>query len=287
MQHMLPSLSVLSPQCYSLRHPICFCFSDHCSLILMFIASKIGIFFFLKEKTTYIHTPYGLTGLFFIFQVFPGMEEKGRCLTFFLVHSTTHKPNLKLRFSCSNNGTEGAEITRKIPNTESFTMKLVEEAILNSHFQQLLPPADSTSARKGTTPFPQQPSSLASVQQRETLSFCNKAGGTLCSLKKHLIKLHSRPKQPVDLSTTKLSQARIQPEQTFFHHFQVQCYGLIQTALCHNREALMDINKWGTDAQLQTQNINFILAIAGFLIRIINFNNKKPYFLRPNCFYYN
>lgn len=44
-QPMLPSLSVLSPECYSLMHPNCFCFSDHCSLILLFFASKTGISF--------------------------------------------------------------------------------------------------------------------------------------------------------------------------------------------------------------------------------------------------
>lgn len=133
----------------------------------MFIASKIGIIFFKGEKNIHTHTLWTNWTVLYLLG-FSGVEEKGRCLTFFLVHSTTHKPNLKLRFSCSNNGTEGAEISRKIPNTESFTMKLVEEAILNSHFQKLLPPADSTSVCKGTTPFPQQPSSLASVQQRET-----------------------------------------------------------------------------------------------------------------------
>lgn len=79
-----------------------------------------------------------------------------------MVHSIAQRLNLKLLFSCSN-GTEGVEISREIPNTESFTMKLLEEAILNSRFQWLVPPADITPVCKGTPPFSQLLSSLASV----------------------------------------------------------------------------------------------------------------------------
>lgn len=166
--------SVFSPQCYSLTYLSCFSFSDHCSLILLFFASKIGNFFKGEKKNTHTHAPLRTGWIVLYLLGFSGVEKKGRCfplsescLILFLVHSTAQRPNLKLRFSCSS-GTEGAEISRKIPNTECFTMKLMEEVILNSHSQWPTPPADTTPTCKGTTPFPQPPSSLASIRRRET-----------------------------------------------------------------------------------------------------------------------
>lgn len=62
------------------------------------------------------------------------MPSLTRTLIFgFFVHSRAQRQNLKLQFTCSN-GTEGAEISRKIPNTESFTVELLKKAILNSDF---------------------------------------------------------------------------------------------------------------------------------------------------------
>lgn len=108
----------------------------------------------------------------------------------FLVHSIGQRPNLKLQFSC-NNGTKRDEIfqrqQKKEFHNETDGRGNSETVVfsISCHERTLL--LYSCCACRGTTSFTQPPSFFVSARQR--LGFRNKAGRTLCSPKKRLIKL--------------------------------------------------------------------------------------------------